>query len=38
MDMNVLIGATIKPSSRLEKILAHLRNGDFQLLHFPQFL
>jgi putative PIN family toxin of toxin-antitoxin system len=38
VDMNVLISATIKPSSRLGKILAHLRNGDFQLLHFPQFL
>ena len=38
VDMNVLISATIKPGSRLGKILAHIRKGDFQLLYFPQFL
>jgi len=38
VDMNVLISATIKPSSSLAQILVYIRNGKFDFLYFPEFL
>lgn len=38
VDMNVLISATIRPSSRLAQILVYIRDGKFEFLYFPEFL